>query len=278
MSAATPQGLLRIASFTLTTGDLDATVDAYARWLGYVRVEEGCVSASAAARWGAPAVAGHRWALMRAPGPPAATVRFVEQAPIPHAPLLAHGWNAMEVLVEDPYALARSFDGSPFRVVVAPRPLPFDADLHAMQVIGPAGELLYFTSLPHHRTLLDLSAATQRVDRPFIAILGGSDAGAMLRFYSERLRTPTIAPSPVNVRIINDSFGLGDDAKIPMGIVKMPRDYLIEVDELPAQAAARPRRPGELPQGIALVSFLYDGDPGVVVGAAGEWIELLEPN
>jgi hypothetical protein len=236
------------------------------------------VPESLAHRWGAPAAAGRRWVVLRAPGPPSVVVRFIEQEPIGQAPLLGHGWNAMEVLVEDPYALARSFTGSPFRVVVAPRPLPFDADLHAMQVIGPAGELLYFTSLPRHRTLLDLSAATQRVDRPFIAILGGPDAGAMLDFYAQRLGAPTIAPSPVNVRIINDSFGLGDDAKIPMGIVKMPRDYLIEVDELPAQAAARPRRPGELPQGIALVSFVYDGEPGVVVGAAGEWIELLEPN
>ena len=278
MSVPSSHGLLRIAAFTLTTGNLDATTDAYVRWLGYVHEDAGRVPAQLARSWGAPGVEGRRWALLRAPGPASVVVRFVEQAPVAEAPLLGHGWNAMEVLVEDPYELARSFDGSPFRVVVAPRPLPFDADLHAMQVIGPAGELLYFTSLPRHRTLLDLSAATQRVDRPFIAILGGADVGAMLRFYSERLRTPTIAPSPVNVRIINDSFGLGDDAKIPMGIVKLPRDYLIEVDELPAQASARPRRPGELPQGIALVSFAYAGEPGVVVGAAGEWIELLAPN
>lgn len=278
MSTATRPGLQRISAFTLTTGSLDATTEAYVRWLGYVCDSTGYVPESLARRWGAPATAGRRWSQLRAPGAPAVAVRFVEQTPIEHAPLLGHGWNAMEVLVEDPYALARSFEGSPFRVVVEPRPLPFDADLHAMQVIGPAGELLYFTSLPGHRTLLDLSAATQRVDRPFIAILGGPSARAMLDFYTQRLGTPTIAPAPVNVRIINDCFGLGDDAKIPMGIVKMPRDYLIEVDELPAQAAPRPRRPGELPQGIALVSFAYAGEPGVVVGEAGEWIELLAPN
>jgi hypothetical protein len=278
VSSPSSPGLLRIAAFTLTTSNLDATIDAYVRWLGYVHEDAGRVPGSLARGWGAPGVEGRRWARLRPPGPANVVVRFVEQALVAEAPLLGHGWNAVEILVEDPYALAHSFEGSPFRVVVPPRPLPFDPALHAMQVIGPAGELLYFTSLPRDRTLLDLSPATQRVDRPFIAILGGPDVGTMLRFYSERLCTPTIAPSPVNVRIINDSFGLGDDAKIPMGIVKMPRDYLIEVDELPAQAAARPRCPGELPQGIALVSFAYEGEPGMVVGAAGEWIELLAPN
>jgi hypothetical protein len=276
-SPASP-GLQRIAAFTLTTGDLAATTAAYVRWLGYSLEDAGRVPASLAAAWGAPAVAGRRWAWLHPPGPPSVALRFVEQDPIAGAALLGHGWNAVEILVEDPYALARSFDGSPFRVVVAPRPLPFDSALHAMQVIGPAGELLYFTSLPRDRTLLDLSAATQRVDRPFIAILGAPDVGATLRFYGDRLGTPTIAPAPVNVRIINDSFGLGADAKVPMGIVKMPRDYLIEVDELPAHALPRARRSGELPQGVALVSFVYAGEPGVVVGAAGEWIELLAPN
>lgn len=284
MTGPAAPGLQRIAAFTLTTGDLDATVAAYGRWLGYRCEEAGHVPAALACSWGAPAVAGRRWARLRPAEPataaasPGAELRFVEQAPIAGAPLLGLGWNAVEVLVEDPYALANSFDGSPFRVVVAPRPLPFDAALHAMQVIGPAGELLYFTSLPRDRTLLDLSAATQRVDRPFIAILGVPDAAAALRFYAGRLGTRTIDPAPVNVRIINDGFGLGDDARIPMGIVKMPRDYLIEVDQLPPQAQPRARRDGELPQGVALVSFAYAGEPGVVVGAAGEWIELLAPN
>ena len=284
MSVRTAAGLQRIAAFTLTTGDLDGTTAAYSRWLGYAGEDAGRVPARLAQAWGAPAVAGRRWARLRPArasgpdGPPGIELRFVQQEPIADAPLLGHGWNAVEILVEDPYALAQSFEGSPFRVVVAPRPLPFDPALHAMQVIGPAGELLYFTSLPRDRTLLDLSAATQRVDRPFIAILGVPDVGAVLRFYRERLQTPTIAPSPVNVRIINDSFGLGADAKVPMGIVKMPRDYLIEVDELPAHALPRARRSGELPQGVALVSFAYAGEPGVVVGAAGEWIELLAPN
>ena len=43
--------------------------------------------------------------------------------------------------------------------------------------------------------------------------------------------------------------------------------------------ASRPRarREGELPGGIAMVSFAYSGAPGRVVGAAGEWLELVSP-
>jgi hypothetical protein len=238
-----------------------------------------------AEQWRTPNMTGRHYVELHVPAStgPGCFVRFVEQAPFPGMPLLGHGWNAMEVLCQNPYELAKDFAGSPFRVVIPPRPLPFDPDLHAMQVIGPAGELIYFTSLPTHKALLDLRPAEQRVDEPFIAILGGPNIEAMLGFYRTRLLTPTLPPAPVNVRIINDEFALGDDARVPLGIVKLPRFHLIEVDEHPSASQPRPRREGELPPGIAMVSF----DVGrtrspervqVVLGAAGEWLELPAPN
>ncbi|MFZ9873217.1 MAG: hypothetical protein ACO3FH_09770, partial [Steroidobacteraceae bacterium] len=102
-------------------------------------------------------------------------------------------------------------------------------------------------------------------------------------FYSEKLATRTLPPAPVNVRIINDEFELGDDARVPLGIVKLPKFHLIEIDEHPSASQPRPRRDGELPPGIAMVSFdvegIIDARPvQVVVGAAGEWLELPAPN
>ena len=271
------EGLGRILAFTITAADVESAAAAYVDWLGYSIEETGRVSPQLASHWGAPAMVGRRWARLRPPGDAEITVRLVEQAAVPGAPLLSHGWNAMEVLVVDPYELARTFEASPFRVVVPPRPLPFDPGLHAMQVIGPAGELLYFTSLPTDREVFDLTPARHRVDRPFIAILGGPDMSAMLGFYAQELHTRVLPASRVNVRIVNDTFGLPADARIPLGIVKLPRDYLIEVDEYPVQSRPRARREGELPGGIAMVSFAYSGAPGLVVGAAGEWLELVSP-
>lgn len=278
-------GLNRLAGFTITTADPAAAAAHYVAHLGYLVCDEGIITPMKAEQWRTPSMVGRRYLELQVPAStgPGCFVRFVEQAPIPGTPLLGHGWNAMEVLCQNPYELAKDFAGSPFRVVIAPRPLPFDPDLHAMQVIGPAGELIYFTSLPTHKALLDLRPAERRVDEPFIAILGGLDIEAMLRFYRTRLSTPTLPPAPVNVRIINDEFALGDDARVPLGIVKLPRFHLIEVDEHPSASQPRPRRDGELPPGIAMVSFDVGGtrspDPvQVVIGAAGEWLELPAPN
>jgi len=279
------RGLSRIAGFTITTADPAATAASYAAELGYVARAAGTVTPLKAAQWTAPKMAGRRYVEMHLPksSGPGCFVRFVEQDPFPGVPLLGHGWNAMEVLCQSPYELAKDLAGSAFRVVIAPRPLPFDPDLHAMQVIGPAGELIYFTSLPSHKELFDLRSAETRVDEPFIAVLGGPNMATMLDFYGKTLNTRTLPPAPVIVRIINDEFALGNHARVPLGIVKLPKFHLIEVDEHPPASKPRPRRDGELPPGIAMVSFdvggMADARPTqVVVGAALEWLELPAPN
>ena len=278
-------GLQRLAGFTITSADPAAAAASYASRLGYVVRAEGTITPLTALQWGTPKMAGRHYVEMQVPASkgPGCFVRFVEQEAVSGMPRLGHGWNAMEVLCQSPYELAKDFEGSEFRVIIPPRPLPFDPDLHAMQVIGPAGELIYFTSLPTHKALFDLRPADRRVDEPFIAILGGPDMAAMLKFYSEKLATRTLPPAPVNVRIINDEFALGDDARVPLGIVKLPKFHLIEIDEHPSASQPRPRRDGELPPGIAIVSFDVEGITDarpvqVVVGAAGEWLELPAPN
>lgn len=277
--------LSRLSGFTITTVDPTATAASYAAHLGYIVCDEGIIPPMRAAQWRTPKITGRRYIEMQVPDStgPVCFVRFIEQTLHPGLPLLGHGWNAMELLCQNPYELAKDFAGSAFRVVIPPRPLPFNPDLHAMQVIGPAGELIYFTSLPSDNALLDLRPAERRVDEPFIAVLGGPNIETMLGFYRTQLATPTLPPAPVNIRIINDEFALGDDACVPLGIVKLPRFQLIEVDEHPSASQPRPRREGELPPGIAMVSFDVAGIQSldrvhIVIGAAGEWLELPAPN
>jgi catechol 2,3-dioxygenase-like lactoylglutathione lyase family enzyme len=300
-NAAVAGGLARLCAFTLTTPDPAATAQAYCQWLDYVVADEGSIDADLAQLWGHPALAGRSSVLLHAPRSPDTLLRLVEVPALPATRVAqpGHGWNAMEVLVRDPYSLADQLRGSPFKLLIPPRPLPFDAAIHAMQVVGPAGELLYLTALPADRTIMGLHAAQSRVDRPFIAILGCADIAAVLAFYAQALGTPTIGAAPTIVKVINHSFGLPDEHRIPLGIVKMARDSLIEVDQLPAAARPRPCGVGELPAGFAVVSFectdlaamsvpwlqaprVLSGLPyrgrraGLARGAAGELIELIE--
>ncbi|MFM7626078.1 MAG: hypothetical protein ACKO7G_06340, partial [Gammaproteobacteria bacterium] len=105
---------------TLCVPDLDKAERGYVDWIGYEAAGRGRVSAALAAHWGAPLAADSRVTLLRAPASPDFTLRLVER-PVTegHSALRTHGWNANEILVEDPFALAERFaaPGSPFRVI-----------------------------------------------------------------------------------------------------------------------------------------------------------------
>jgi catechol 2,3-dioxygenase-like lactoylglutathione lyase family enzyme len=281
--------LRRILAFTVGVERLDRSVAAWERALGWSSRGETTVPTLVADRWGAPTLAGRRAAVLAAPTGEPSFVRFIETG-LPPPPAVAGllpqpslGWAAIEIAVEDPYALAaelaRAGTHAPFQVAVAPRPIPWDADIHAMQALGPDREMLYLTKLPAERPMLDLVPARCRVDRAFIAVLGVRSLEASLRFYADRLGTPVLPRSTTVVQVINDAFGLAADHRTALGIVKLPREFLIEIDEMPANAAARVGPTGGLPPGIAMVTLETDatGPTGVIAGPDGEWLELLAP-
>jgi hypothetical protein len=94
--------------------------------------------------------------------------------------------------------------------------------------------------------------------------------------------------------------GVPPDTVFPTAIVPLPgRRFLVELDQLPASTTARRRRPGYLPAGMSMVTFLtpdldtvdvswrspptqlagapYDGRrTAVATGPAGEWLELIQ--
>ena len=113
--------------------------------------------------------------------------------------------------------------------------------------------------------------------RAFIAVQGCRDVDATLQFYRDQLGTPTQEGGQTRVQIINERFGLSTDHLTRLGIVKLPQDFLIEVDAYPAAAVARVQATGWLPPGISMVSFEDDSItvPALLQGPDGEWIERL---
>ena len=125
---------------------------------------------------------------------------------------------------------------------------------------------------------------------------------AMQAFYREVLGlavTPAFG-SPVGV--LQAAHGLPPTSETPLALVPLSRGFALELDGYPASAAPRPQREGDLPPGLAMVSFLsdptasgsaigalpwlrepaarteapYDGrSAGLLRGAAGEWLEIV---
>jgi len=291
--------LSAIVAVTLLVPDVGAAERAYGEALSYQTVERGRIAPEQAAEWNATALAGRDYVLLQPASGEPVYLRMVETDASPAPALKALGWNATEILVEDPALLAPRLAGSAFRVIGPPAPLEINPAVTAMQALGPSGELLYFTRMPAGKSKFGLGSATSFVDRVFIVVAGVRDIRRTLDFYATTFGLPVTEPAPSRVEILADAWGLTREQPFLLGIVRLPERFLIEVDQYPSGAPARDVAPGELPAGMAMVSFAVDslepflprlvappralpGPPydgrraGVMLGPDGEPIELIE--
>ncbi len=289
-----------IIAVTMTVPDLAVVERAYGEYLGYRVVERGQVSTELAQLWQAPEVAGRDYLLMQPESGAPVYLRVVRQEAVQgFAAMKTWGWNSNEILVQDTYAVHERLKDSPFRIIGEPKGLSMNPEVIAMQALGPAEELVYLTRIPPGKSLFNLGSAQSFVDRTFIVVLGGPDIEAMRRFYADQLGMATTDPAPSTISVLAKAYGLPVEQQFLLGIVRFEKDFLIELDQYPEGATARPQRAGELPPGMSMVSFgVADLDavkaellsPPVVVeaapysgrrvaltrGAAGELIELIE--
>ena len=264
-----------IRGVTYAVPDLDAIEAAYAGELGYRVLERAVVDAGMAARLQAPAEAGRLLlTLCPASGEPV-RLSFIENpAAAGWRALTTFGWNATEFVVQDLDALADRLQGGAFEIIGPPKGLTRFPMIRAMQAIGPAGECCYFTEIGPGSGL-DLAPALSFVGRVFIVVAAGPDADALLEPYA-RFGNATEPPVATPVRVISDAHGLPADTLHRHALVRLGEGALIELDAYPASAQPRPCRPGELPPGMAAVSFeSAHGSGACLFGAVGERIELV---
>ena len=292
--------LTAIIAVTLTVPDLGAIERAYGSYLGYRVVERGTVSADLAGLWKAPVLADREYLVMQPASGAPVYLRVVQQDPVEgYVAMKTWGWNSNEILVQDTHAIHERLQGSPFEVIGRPRGLSMNPEIVAMQALGPAGELIYLTRIPEGKSLFNLGSAKSFVDRTFIVVLGGPDMQAMRDFYSSRFGMPVTPAGPSTITVLANAWGMPLETQFPLAIVQFPKDFLVELDEYPQAAGPRPQRTGELPPGIAMVTFqvadlgTIQGDfvapprridafpyagrrAALLRGAAGELIELIE--
>ena len=293
--------LKTILIVTVMAANLLQVEQAYEDELDYRVIGRGAISADLATGWGAGLLTGRRYVILQPSSNEPVYLRFIEDiSGEPLTPMKTEGWNAVEILVKDPDALAQALDRSKhFRVVGQPRFLTEKQNIKAMQAIGPANELIYFTNISHpEKSGFGLRPARSYVDRVFIMVVGARDHSALSDFYRSALGLPVTDPMPYRIGVLSSAYNLPPDTRHDLSVVQLSQRFLIELDRYPDAASVRYTAPGSLPPGIAMVtfeveklqahlpyvagtgrqaSFPYLGRrAGVITGPAGEYIELVE--
>ena len=294
--------LKRLKINTVAAPDIGVVESWYTEWLGYSVCERGEVSTDLAGSWGAAGMAGRPYIVMQPESGADVFLRAVEIDEVPgYKPMTTLGWNSFELIIDDVYKLNEKLLNSPFKIIGEPSPLDGELNfIHAMQVLGPAGDVLYLTcdTVRADDSLLPMPGSF--VDRPFIVILAGNGVDTTQSYYCDKflMKREEDMTSPIGV--IADAQGLPKDHAFDMGFMFLGQaGNFIEYDGYGPEYGARPQTEGQLPPGCSTVSFSVDNldvfdldfvggavsDPSIAYGGGrtrtargpvGELIELVE--
>jgi len=302
MSDRKTRALRSIEIATHCVSDLSACIPAYTDLLDYQLIDAGHLPEFLTKVWNAPAMTGMSYALLQPASGAEVFLRFIETGNSGgYWPPVTQGWIATEILTTDPDELLEKLQGTSFTHIGGPGDLyPSPKSARALQMAGPAGELMYFTRILPGGSRFGLHGAKSFVDRPFIMVVGGLSMAEIHAFYGGVLGLRVSEPDPFRIGQMSRVLGLNPMTAYPVSLARIPgRSFLIELEELPSYIERRNVPEGQLPEGLAMVSFSsapldeleldYRAEPhpidlppyngrtvAVIEGPAGEWLELIE--
>ena len=244
---------------TLSVADLNRSIDTYCQWLDYTVEQQGELDAALAASWDSPGAAGHRFAILRPASGRDIFIRCVENRIHPdYVALRTYGWAAIEICVEDVLKVNERILKSPFEVIGPPKELDGLPAIYPMQVKGPDQEIVYLTQIRDDLPAFDLPRAEALIDRLFILVMACSDMKASLDWLVDHVDF-AIGRDHMEIvyTMLANAFGLPLEDPHVISTMVHGKDVFLELDQMPPQATARPHYEGELPQGVALGTFIH---------------------
>ena len=280
---------------TLLVREAAPVVAAYAA-IGLVPGAAVTISPAQARAWGVPGLAGCAMTGLGVPGatraaesfsqpvqhgqqgpagPAGLLLRVIEHADArPRPTRFSHGWMALEILVRDVDALARRLPAVGFEVVGPPADLDVSPNIRAMQVVGPAGEMLYLTQVkaavpPFQIPLSGALPATQPFGPLFIAVMSTPSRADALAACAVLAPLQTLQ-FDTRITVLNRALGHDAQARWPVATVQFGGQCLFEIDEVrDPQVGAPPQgTPMSLPHGLAWVTMRTHEPVASVASAA----------
>ena len=248
----------KIAAVTISTSDLNKMVWVYQEFLRYRVTKSGQITAKESSAWGAENLTNADYVVMQPEKSDDFSFRFIHQPDQSnYIAFKSVGWNAAELIVEDVDGLAVQLENSPFKIIGSPADLSFTKDIRAMQVMGPANEILYLTQFKNKVPEFDSPKPRCSVDQTFIVVLAGKSLDEMQGYFHANFKLPKATVIESRIRSISRVFNFPADTKYKAAALALRDQSMIELDELPKEGNNRLSLDGYLPAGISMVSFLY---------------------
>ena len=172
-------------------------------------------------------------------------------------PFEYYGWLSLEINVQNVDELFETLKDSPFEIIGEPADLDVSDSIRAMQVIGPAGEVLYLTEIKAEVPPFELPFARCAVDRLFIPVAMTPSRDDSLALYESFEHTKGIQ-FDTKITVINRDLGLNIDTRHPVATVQLSGNNLIELDQIDGLSTPDPRQSY---CGIQQVSFTVQSLP-----------------
>jgi catechol 2,3-dioxygenase-like lactoylglutathione lyase family enzyme len=247
--------LLRAA--TILSPDVEASTRRYTEFFDYRLVESGAISPALAKNWGTPAMSGRPYHVLAPASGVPVYLRFVAGTiPPDYQPLRSYGWGAIELCVQNVQATHARVQNSPFTIIGPPKALDGAPAIWPMQVQGPDGEIVFLTEIRADDPAARLPRAACPVDCLFIAVLACADIAATRAWFAENLGLTGAQNFELAYTTLSRAFGLPPTHKHRIAVLGHNSDAFLQLDQYPETATPRPTTPGELPPGVAMVSFL----------------------
>jgi catechol 2,3-dioxygenase-like lactoylglutathione lyase family enzyme len=247
---------------TLVSPDPDATARLYETWFDYRPVEAGTITPALAQSWSAPAMAGRRYSVVAPASGRPVYLRFVAgEAPADYRPLRSFGWGAIEICIQDVRATHERMQASPFTIIGPPKALDGSPAIWPMQVQGPDGEIIFLTEIRDDEPHARLPRASVPVDCLFIAVLACADMAATRAWFEAELGFSGGADFSLAYTMLSRAFGLAVSEKHRIAVLGHETDAFLQLDQYPTGAIPRHKAAGELPPGIAMISFVMPSQP-----------------
>lgn len=284
-----------VLTSTLNTSDYEGCLSAWCNYLAQKIHLETRLSSIESEKWSASHLTGSRVAWLENDlGEP--WLRIIED---PSAksfkPFSSYGWLSLEICVEDVDAIYRDLRDSPFKIIGPPADLDVSPDIRAMQVVGPAKEILYLTQIKAHVPGFELPFARCRVDRLFIPVLVAENWENALSVYTSFPQTNGM-PFETKITVLNRYLEFPAHQRHPVATIQLSGENLIEIDQVTGlesiPGATRLEREGITVMTFALRDFFeltdsseryiipngpFAGKSAVLLrGSSNENIELME--